>query len=104
MSDRLTRARCDGLADVRARQSLLPDQAALSSRRESRRESRRRIVIIPVANCRTRSFVHPRATAEQRSRTEGTDMSASKQRSSQLEIRTHQMSGDDWRLDALIDR
>ena len=31
-------------------------------------------------------------------------MSASKQLSSQLEIRTHQMSGDDWRLDALIDR
>jgi hypothetical protein len=31
-------------------------------------------------------------------------MSASKQPSSQLEIWTHQMSGDDWRLDALIDR
>ena len=106
MSDRLTCARCDGLADVRARQSFLPDQAALSSRRESRRESRRRIVPrqYPGRKLPDKTLVHPRARAEQKSRTEGTEMSTSKQHSSQLEIWTHQMSGDDWRLDALIDR
>src|SRR5262245_50403898 len=102
MSDRLTCARCDGLADVRAQQSFLPDQAALGSCAKAAARRRR---IVPRQYPGRKLPDKIVGLSESQGGTEVSDRGNRNERiSSQLEIWTHQMSGDDWRLDALINR